>query len=226
LVTFILYKITEFAEKTMELFLVVFGALFSIMNPLGTVPVFVGLTEELSKKERSVTAFWTAIDVLVILILSFFAGQYILSFFGISLNALKIAGGLIITSSGFALLTGKFREHKGMKRKKVQEDIHTRDAISLTPLAIPMLAGPGTISLLITYNQEFVLTSEILIIVGSIFLATLSIYIILKSAHFIVRFLGASGINALSRIIGFIVIAIGVEYIISSVVDILTLIKG
>lgn len=226
MVTFILYKITEFAEKTMELFLVVFGALFSIMNPLGTVPVFVGLTEELSKKERSVTAFWTAIDVLVILVLSFFAGQYILSFFGISLNALKIAGGLIITSSGFALLTGKFREHKGMKRKKVQEDIHTRDAISLTPLAIPMLAGPGTISLLITYNQEFVLTSEILIIVGAILLATLAIYIILKSAYFIVRFLGASGINALSRIIGFIVIAIGVEYIISSVVDILTLIKG
>ena len=226
MVTFKLDKITEFAQKTMELFLVVFGALFSIMNPLGTVPVFVGLTEEHSKKERSVTAFWTAIDVLVILVLSFFAGQYILSFFGISLNALKIAGGLIITSSGFALLTGKFREHKGMKRKKVQEDIHTRDAISLTPLAIPMLAGPGTISLLITYNQEFVLTSEILIIIGAIVMATISIYIILKSAHFIVRFLGASGINALSRIIGFIVIAIGVEYIISSVVDILTLIKG
>lgn len=206
----------------MELFLVAFGALFSIMNPLGTVPVFVALTQEHTKKERALTAFWTAIDVLVILMLSFFAGKYILSFFGISLNALKIAGGMIITSSGFALLTGKFREHKGMKRQKVQDDIHSREGISLTPLAIPMLAGPGTISLLITYNQEFVLTSQILTIVGSILLAAVAIYIILKSAHFIVNFLGASGINALSRIIGFIVIAIGVEYIISSVVDILT----
>ncbi|WP_028606271.1 MarC family NAAT transporter [Olleya sp. ITB9] len=206
----------------MELFLVAFGALFSIMNPLGTVPVFVALTQEHTKKERALTAFWTAIDVLVILMLSFFAGKYILSFFGISLNALKIAGGMIITSSGFALLTGKFREHKGMKRQKVQDDIHSREGISLTPLAIPMLAGPGTISLLITYNQEFVLTSQILTIVGSILLAAVAIYIILKSAHFIVKFLGASGINALSRIIGFIVIAIGVEYIISSVVDILT----
>lgn len=224
-ITFKRQKRTEFAEKTMELFLAVFGALFSIMNPLGTVPVFVGLTGEHSKKERSVTAFWTAIDVLVILLLSFFAGQYILSFFGISLNALKIAGGLIITSSGFALLTGKFREHKGMKRKKVQEDIHTRDGISLTPLAIPMLAGPGTISLLITYNQEFTLTSEKLTIVGAMLLAAITIYVILKSAHLIVKFLGASGINALSRIIGFIVIAIGVEYIISSVVDILSTIK-
>jgi multiple antibiotic resistance protein len=206
----------------MELFLVVFGALFSIMNPLGTVPVFVGLTKEDSKKERAITAFWTAIDVLVILLLSFFAGHYILSFFGISLNALKIAGGLIIASSGFALLTGKFREHKGMKRQKVQEDIHSRDAISLTPLAIPMLAGPGTISLLITYNQEYQRTIDVLIILGALALAALSIYLVLKSAHFIVKFLGASGINALSRIIGFIVIAIGVEYIMASVVDILS----
>ncbi|AEH02601.1 MarC family protein [Lacinutrix sp. 5H-3-7-4] len=207
----------------MELYLIAFGALFSIMNPLGTVPVFVGLTLEHTKKERAVTAFWTAVDVLIILLLSFFAGKYILSFFGISLNALKIAGGLIIASSGFALLTGKFREHKGMKRQKVQEDIHSREAISLTPLAIPMLAGPGTISLLITYNQEFQLTQDICIIVGALFTAALTIYLVLKSAHFIVKFLGASGINALSRIIGFIVIAIGVEYIIASVVSVLGL---
>lgn len=209
----------------MDLFLLAFGALFSIMNPLGTVPVFVSLTQEHSKKERAVTAFWTAFDVLIILMLSFFAGKYILSFFGISLNALKIAGGLIIATSGFALLTGKFREHKGMKRKNVQLDIHTRDAISLTPLAIPMLAGPGTISLLIAYNQEYLITNQIIIIVIAMLIAVITIYIILKSAHFIVKFLGASGINALSRIIGFIVIAIGVEYTITSVVSILSSIQ-
>jgi multiple antibiotic resistance protein len=222
LVTFVFAKRTEFATKTMDLFLISFGALFSIMNPLGTVPVFVGLTQENSKKERAVTAFWTAIDVFVILLLSFFAGKYILSFFGISLNALKIAGGLIIASSGFALLTGKFKEHKGMKRERVQKDIHSRDAISLTPLAIPMLAGPGTISLLITYNQEYQAAFQIGTILGAMVLVTVTIYLILKSAHFIVKFLGASGINALSRIIGFIVIAIGVEYIIGSVIAILS----
>ena len=204
----------------MELFLISFGALFSIMNPLGTVPIFVGLTNDYSKKERAITAFWTAIDVFAILILSFFAGKFILSFFGISLNALKIAGGLIIATSGFALLTGKFREHKGIKRDRVQEIIDNRDPISLTHLAIPMLAGPGTISLLIAYNQEYTLTQDILIILGAILTATISIYIILKSAHFIVKFLGASGINALSRIIGFIGIAIGVEYILSTVVSV------
>ncbi|WP_034044776.1 MarC family NAAT transporter [Wocania ichthyoenteri] len=206
----------------MNLFLAIFGALFSIMNPLGTVPVFVGLTKYNTKKERAITAFWTAIDVLAILLLSFHAGKYILSFFGISLNALKIAGGLIIASSGFALLTGKFSEHKGMKRDRVQKDIHSRESISLTPLAIPMLAGPGTISLLIAYNQEFQLINEITIIVAAMVSVSVVIYFILKSSHFIVRVLGASGINALSRIIGFIIIAIGIEYIISSLVDIIS----
>lgn len=89
----------------MEIFIYSFGALFSIMNPLGTVPVFVGLTKQIEKKERSSISFWTSINVLLILLISFFAGKYMLSFFGISLEALKIAGGLIIASSGFALLT-------------------------------------------------------------------------------------------------------------------------
>jgi multiple antibiotic resistance protein len=169
----------------MELFMLSFGALFSIMNPLGTVPVFVSLSQDNTKKERSSIAFWTAIDVLAILILSFFAGKFILSFFGISLHALKIAGGLIIASSGFALLTGKFREHKGMKRDRVQKDIHSRDSISLTPLAIPMLAGPGTISLLIAYNQEYVLNTEILIIVSAMVVVSAAIYLILNGSHLI-----------------------------------------
>ena len=206
----------------MELFLTTFGALFSIMNPLGTVPIFVGLSSENTKKERSSIALWTAINTFIILLLSFLAGKYILSFFGISINALKIAGGLIIASSGFALLTGTFAEHKGMKRKRVEEDIHSRNEISLTPLAMPMLAGPGTISLLIAYNQEFSEIEDNLIILGALFFTTICIYFILNSSHFIAKFLGASGINALSRIIGFIVIAIGIEYIISSVVNIIS----
>jgi len=161
--------------------------------------------------------------VLIILIFSFFAGKYLLSFFGISLNSLKIAGGLIIASSGFALLTGKFSEHKGMKRSRVQDDIETRSEISLTPLAIPMLAGPGTISLLIAYNQEYSSVTDCLIILVSVFTSSISIYLILKSSHYIVKMLGASGINALSRIIGFIVIAIGIELIIVAVLSILKL---
>jgi len=192
------------------------------MNPLGTVPIFVSLTEKHQKKERGKIAFWTSVNVLIILFLSFFAGKYILVFFGISINSLKIAGGLIIASSGFALLTGKFAEHKGMEGKRIKEDVKTRSEISLTPLAIPMIAGPGTISLLITYNEQYSQLNEIFLLLGAMFFAGVSVYLILKSSHYIVKRIGASGINALSRIIGFIVIAIGVEYILSAVLNIIS----
>tara|TARA_R110002050_G_scaffold80768_1_gene172729 strand:+ start:40419 stop:41045 length:627 start_codon:yes stop_codon:yes gene_type:complete len=208
----------------MELFLITFGAIFSVMNPLGTVPIFVALTKEHSLKERSDIAFKASLNVLIILLISFFAGKYILLFFGISVNSLKIAGGLIIASSGFALLTGKFTEHKGMKRSRVQSDVETREQISLTPLAIPMIAGPGTISLLITYNQESTGVWYIVIILCAILIASSFIFLMLKSAHSIVKVLGASGINALSRIIGFIVIAIGIEFIISAGLNVLRLV--
>lgn len=203
----------------MELFITIFAGLFSIINPLGTVPIFVGLTTNESRINRQRTCILTAVNVVVILTISFFAGSYVLNFFGISINSLRIAGGLIIASSGFALLTGSFTRHKGMKRSSVKADLEKRSDISLTPLAIPMLAGPGSISLLITLNQLHTETNQVLIILGAILAVGLSVFLILRSSHFIVKGLGASGINAISRIIGFIVIAIGIEYISTAVID-------
>lgn len=203
------------ATKKMNLFLLTIGSLLSIVNPLGTIPVFVGLTEGKEKKQITKIAFWTSINTLIILLLSFFLGKYMLSFFGISLNALKIAGGLIITSSGFALLTGSFNKHKGMK-KGVKDDAFSRSDVSLTPLAIPMLAGPGAISLLITYNEVYHFNIDKLVIVGSIVSVSVITFALLNISRLIVKILGASGINALSRIIGFIIIAIGVEFILST----------
>lgn len=205
----------------MDIFLYVFAALFSVINPLGTVPVFVGLTSDENPKERNKTSLFTTINVIVILIISFFAGTYLLAFFGISLNALRIAGGMIIVTSGFALLTGTFSKHKGMKNKRVKKDLDKREKFSLTPLAIPMLAGPGSISLLITFNHEYQKWSDILLVVLAVLAVGLATFIILRSSHYISKFLGASGINAISRIVGFIVISIGVEYISAAVVSVL-----
>ena len=212
---------TSFAAKTMDIFLYVFAALFSVINPLGTVPVFVGLTSDESIPERNKTSLLTTINVIVILIISFFAGTFLLKFFGISLNALRIAGGMIIVTSGFALLTGTFSKHKGMKNKRVQKDLDKREKFSLTPLAIPMLAGPGSISLLITFNQKYQTTTSILYVILAVLAVGLATFLILRSSHYISKLLGASGINAISRIVGFIVISIGVEYISAAVISIL-----
>ncbi|WP_291115186.1 MarC family NAAT transporter [Flavobacterium sp. UBA6135] len=203
----------------MELFIYIFAALFSVLNPLGAVPIFVGLTQDYTKSERSRVSLLTALNVFIILIISFFIGEYVLKFFGISIDALRIAGGLIIVSSGFSLLTGKFNKTRGVN-KKVENDAQTRNQIALTPLAIPMLAGPGSISLLIAFYQDYSKISEKIIAVLAILGVALVIFLVLKSAHYLSRILGASGIVAISRIIGFIVIAIGVQYISSSVVNI------
>ncbi len=207
----------------MDLFIYVFAALFSVMNPLGTVPVFVGLTQNDSPQERSTTSLLAALNVFIILLISFFTGKHILQFFGISIYSLKIAGGLIIVTSGFALLTGSFTKHKGMEKKGVKEDVFQKESVSLTPLAIPMLAGPGSISMLIGMFEEYQLGWDRTLAVLAIFAVCLSTYLILRSAHYIAKALGASGINAVSRIIGFIVIAIGIEYIASSVTAVLGL---
>ncbi|SFU32214.1 multiple antibiotic resistance protein [Pustulibacterium marinum] len=209
----------------MELFVYIFAALFSVINPLGTVPVFVGLTQDDSAKEQARISLWTAINTFIILLISFFSGKYILGFFGITIDSLRIAGGLIIVTSGFALLTGTFSKHKGMEKSRVKEDIQERNDIALTPLAIPMLAGPGSISLLITLNQTYTKSIEIVTAILAVTAVCIVVYVMLKFAHFIVKFLGASGINAISRIIGFIVIAIGIEYISTSVISILSSLK-
>jgi MarC family membrane protein len=204
----------------MELFIYLFAALFSVLNPIGTVPIFVGLTQNDEKKERSRISLWTAINVFIILMVSYFIGQYVLTFFGISIDALRIAGGLIIVSSGFSLLSGKFSKKRGIN-KKIETDIQSRNDIALTPLAIPMLAGPGSISLLIAFYQEHHKPEEIIIASLAILLVAIAIFIILRSAHYLAKILGASGIVAISRIVGFIVVAIGIQYIVSSIVNII-----
>jgi MarC family membrane protein len=203
----------------MELFIYLFAALFSVLNPIGTVPIFVGLTMDDDAKERSRISLWTAINVFIILIISFFLGEYVLTFFGISIEALRIAGGIVIATSGFSLLTGNFNKKRGVN-KKVESDAQKRNDIALTPLAIPMLAGPGSISLLIAFYHENHSIPDIIFSILAIFAVAVAIFIVLKSAHYLAKILGASGIVAISRIVGFIVIAIGVQYIISSIITI------
>jgi multiple antibiotic resistance protein len=172
----------------MDLFIYLFAALFSVLNPIGTVPIFVGLTQHDSQKERSRISLWTAINVGIILLVSYFIGQYVLTFFGISIDALRIAGGIVIVNSGFSLLSGKFNKKRGIN-KKIETDAQQRNDIALTPLAIPMLAGPGSMSLLIAFYQEHHGINEIIISCSAILAIAFTIFAILKSAHYLARIL-------------------------------------
>jgi multiple antibiotic resistance protein len=104
-----------------------------------------------------------------------------------------------------------------MKKKFIEEELSTKSEIAFTPLAIPMLAGPGTISTLIGYRNLYANTSDVFSICIALILVVGLIFVILKSSQLIFKLLGSSGLNALSRIIGFFLIAIGVEQILKTI---------
>lgn len=198
-------------------FLGVLAALFSVTNPLGAVPVYLAMTEDMSRKERNQTSAQTALWVFLILIVFFLAGTYILSFFGISVNALRIAGGLVIINSGFGLLNGNFRSRR--VNDEIEAEGVEKEDISFTPMAMPMLAGPGSISLLIGMAAENEIWTDRFVIVGAVFAMAFIILLVLRYAPLLFRILGKAGVKALSRIIGFLVVAIGIEILLRGLVS-------
>ena len=200
-----------------ELFIASIAALFSVVNPLGAVPVFLAMTPHYTKLERHRTARATSIYFVLILLAFFFGGVWILGFFGISLNAMRIAGGIVILNSGYSLLAGKFAESRAIN-KKVKEEALEKEDISFSPMAMPMLSGPGSISLLISQYSENPDWSNRFVIAGAVLGIGLIVYLILRSAPYLFRLLGVAGLKALSRIMGFIVMAIGIQYMIYGVV--------
>lgn len=117
-----------------------FLALFPIVNPPGGVPMFFSLTSDYSREERNRTALMTALYVVAILVTFMLVGRFVLSFFGISLPVLKIAGGLIVANTAWGMVTASSR----MTSEESSEAL-TKEDISLTPMAMPMLSGPGSI---------------------------------------------------------------------------------
>lgn len=195
----------------MSVFFTTLAALFSVVNPLGAMPVFLALTANDPPEWRNAQLKKATIYLAGILVVFFLVGNYILTFFNLSIDALRIAGGLIITSSGFDLLATK-EDTKGIN-DKVREEALVKSDISFSPLAMPMLAGPGSISLLISKSLEISNYWHYLGIIAAIVAVALIAYLILRVAPKLVVFLGESGIAALSRMMGFLVLAIGIQFI-------------
>jgi multiple antibiotic resistance protein len=201
----------------LELFVAVLAKIFSIVNPFGAVPMYLTMTSQFETKERNRLILSTSLYFTGILMVFFWAGAYILSFFGLTVNALRIAGGLVILNSAFALQNDKFAENRGVDAAVQQKAQETHD-IAFSPLAMPMLSGPGSISLLIGFYSEYEMWEQKLVITGVIITMGLIVYLVLRSAPLLYRFLGVSGLKAGSRIMAFITMAIGVQFIIMGVV--------
>lgn len=202
----------------MEFYLAVLASLFSVVNPPGAIPVFLALTSDYTAAERRATALRTGLWFALILAAFYFAGTLILKFFGIDLASMRIAGGLVIMISGYGLLYGRQADSRGVD-KKVKAEAMRKEDISFSPMAMPMLSGPGSISLLIGYFDAYASLEERLTVLAVIVSLAVICYAILAASPALHRLLGVAGLQALTRIMGFIVLAIGVQYIILGVVD-------
>ena len=197
----------------MEVLLATFSTLFSIVNPFGAMPVFLTLTADDRAAERARTALRACLYMVGILSVAFFGGQYILNFFGINIQHLRIAGGILLMRSAFELLTpGANRDRVG---PDALEESKQKDDISFTPLAMPMLSGPGSMAICIGLIRP-TYTDKAMTIVGFVLVA-LAAFVILVSSLRLTRVLGRPGMAAMARIIGFITLAIGVNFFATAV---------
>jgi multiple antibiotic resistance protein len=197
----------------MEVLLATFTTLFSIVNPFGAMPVFLTLTADDRAADRARTALRACIYMVAILSVAFFGGQYILNFFGINIQHLRIAGGILLMRSAFELLTpGANRDRVGPDA--LEESKH-KDDISFTPLAMPMLSGPGSMALCIGLIRPTYVDKAMT--VAGFALVALAAFVILLFSLRLTRVLGKPGMAAMSRIMGFLTLAIGVNFLASAI---------
>ena len=198
-------------------FIVVLG-IVPIVNPFSTAPVFISMTAHVSSKERHMTATMACLYMGLLLLVFLFIGALILQFFGISLKSLRLAGGLVIAYIGFRMLFPS----EQVNPPENDEPKHDPRQLAFTPLALPMLCGPGSISVVLAMATQLSANEAMLnkivgyvVVAIGIILSAFICWLVLWSSGSVVRFLGKSGIEAITKLMGFLLICIGMEFVLS-----------
>ncbi|MGQ0286451.1 YchE family NAAT transporter [Pasteurellaceae bacterium 22721_9_1] len=193
-----------------------FIGLIALVNPIGVVPIFYTMTSDLTKEQQNRTAMVTCFSIVVILLVSFYFGNFILKSFSISIDSFRIAGGIIVVLIALTMINGKIGEHKINKEEKT-EHAHIADYnnIAVVPLAMPIMAGPGSISATIVFGSsqhefiDYVYSSITISLFG------LCCYILFRYSKPVINKLGTTGSNVITRIMGLLLMSLGVEIITS-----------
>lgn len=191
-----------------------FLALFPIVNPFGGVPLFFSLTSVFPSGERNRTALRTAMYVILILVFFMFLGRFVLNFFGISLPVLKIAGGLIVANTAWGMVTATSR-----MTTAESDEASTKEDISLTPMAMPILSGPGSIGVVMGLAAHADSAVSYLGMVIGIAGVGVAVYLFLRLGGPLVARLGPGATGAINRIFGFLILSIAVQLVWDGVAD-------
>jgi multiple antibiotic resistance protein len=213
------------ARRPIEIFretiVLTIGALLPIMNPFSTAPLFMALTAGMNRERRNRQAFLACIYAFGILITFLLLGSAIIDFFRISIPGLRTAGGLIMSAIGFKMLFSAPPAVSSSSQIKPKQELE----VAFTPLAMPSLAGPGSITVVLTAAPQIKRLHPddrgavvVAVILGMIVTLVLCL-LVLRAASSMVRFLGQSGIDAMTRIFGFLIICIGMQFLLTGIGD-------
>lgn len=187
------------------------AGLFAICDPIGTVPLFIAMTLGQTRAEKRRTIFRACLTAAIVMIVSVVAGQMILDLFGIRIAAFRVVGGILLMIIAFSMLNANL----GRTRHTPEEDSEaiTKEDVSIVPLAIPLIAGPGTISTVIMYAEHSAHWYDNLFVILACIIVVVATYFTLMTSGLIARALGQTGVNVVTRIMGLILAAIAIEFL-------------
>ena len=210
----------EFITQFSSYVLLVVAALIPIANPFSTAPLFVSMTTGASKKQRQHIALLSSFYMFIVLTIFLLLGTTILNFFGISMSALRIAGGLIVATVGFNMVFDQ-SDNSG-DSTEVSDELKDYTKIAFTPLAMPMLSGPGSISVVMSMAAKLAEVESIkdtiigyAVVTVGIAISAFICWLVLRASGSVVKLLGQKGIDALTKVMGFLLVGIGVEFLIA-----------
>ncbi|WP_394825131.1 MarC family protein [Pendulispora albinea] len=195
--------------------LLCFGSLFSIVDPFAALPVFLALTGGQPPESQKRTALRASLTVLVLLLTFGLAGSLIFKFFGITMSAFKIAGGIVLFGLGLEMMRAKDSPMRSTKEER--HEAEAKQDVGVIPIGIPLLSGPGSIAttmVLVGKSEGPAQHVAIFIAIGAVAFFT---FLILRSATLVERVLGRTGINLIGRIMGLILAALAMQFIIDGV---------
>lgn len=202
-------------ELDITLYLQVAVTIFAIMDPFGLIPLFLAFTSSQSDEQRTKIIRRSVIATAIILVIAALAGKHVLSFFGIDIYSFQIAGGILLLLIALNMLQAKGSMLKSTPKE--QDEAIEKEDISVVPLAMPLLAGPGTISMVIVFSSSMETAGAKLTLIGIIIAVSLTVWPILLLSKWIGQKLGSTGINITVRIMGLILASIAVKFIVEGI---------
>ena len=196
-------------------------SVFAIVDPVGTLPFFVALTEGLPPEDRQVVLRRSVVVLGAVLALFALLGRFLFAVFGFTLGAFEIAGGILLFLVAFDMLQGEVTRTKFNPLDR-EEAVQRRDEIAVVPLGIPLLAGPGAISTVMIYEGSASGNPWLLVATFVAILITAgATFVVFRLGQPILRRLGRTGVMAMTRVLGLILAALGVQFVLDGVASVL-----